>query len=443
MINFRCRCSHSFSVPDDQAGESLQCPQCGLLVDVPTLEELQAMEAEGTYTLLDLDLPIVDRTDVRNTPSIVSKDHTDRRLSLKEFLAIGTDEEDLLEIKDEIKPGIPKHPKYDPETGELIRPMEIVKPPPAPALTAEPAVLGYQVKKPGTGVPSIWMPYVAMFRLENLLVCVIVTGLWLSVTFMSGIHAIFSLLIFPVFLLTIAHFANVVDETGPTGNDEIPRPLRGVNFYDDFIRPLGQVMFAYALASAPIVLFNLYVRHLSPLANIGLAVLFYTLVPALLLTLITSGALNNLVPHRALSVIGASSWHYWVVAALGYVATAVFGFATVWGASAGYTSLAMVSNGQAVPLGGTIVPGLPHILEVFLAPLAVFGAMYLLHVFAWQMGLMYRLHHERFAWVLQKADKSTRTDTNAQLQRRRQREAEARAREARANLERRLAEIQR
>ena len=442
MIDFRCKCSQTFSVPDERAGESFQCPSCGLLVDVPTLEDLQALQADGSYTLNDADLPPDDLTKVRNTPSIANKyDHKDRRLSLKEFLAIGTNDDDLLEIKDEIKPGIPKNPRYDPVTGELIVPMDIKRPPKTAPLMAEPVVLGYEVKKK-SGVPSIWLPYREMFRLPNFLVCAIVTLLWLAVSFLSGVHVVFTLLVLPVFLLTVAHLANVIDETGPTGNDEIPRPLRGVNLYDDFVRPLAQVMFAYALAAAPILLFNLYIRHLPWLANIGLAVLFYTLVPALLLTLITSGALNNLVPHRALSVIGASSWHYWVVAALGYVATLGFVFATVFAGSAGYTFLAIVSKGQAAAFGGTIL-GVPHWLEVILSPFMVFVAMYLLHVFAWQMGLMYRLHHEQFAWVLQKADKTERNDTLAQLHRHRQREAEVKARKARENLEQRLAELKR
>lgn len=440
MIEFRCRCSHLFSVADDRAGESFQCPSCGLLVDVPTLEELQAMQEDGSYTLTDVELPPDDLSDVRSTPSVANKrDYKDRRLSLKEFLAIGTTEDDLLEIKDELKPGIPKHPKYDPTTGELIKPMDIKKPPQAAPLTAQPVVLGYEVKKKD-GTPSIWLPYREMFRLPNLLVCAIVSFFWLGVCFFSGVASIFTLLVLPVLLVLIAHLANVVDETGPTGNDEMPRPLRGVSLFDDFIRPLGQVMFAYTLASAPIVLFNLYVQHLPWIANIGLAILFYTLVPALLMTLITSGALNNLVPSRALSVIGASSWHYWVTAALGWVSTATFGFATVFAASAGYTFLGIISKGQAARLGGTIF-GVPHWVEIVLSPFVVFVAIYLLHVFAWQMGVMYRLHHAQFAWVLQKTDKSSRTDTLAQLHRHRQRENEAKARKARENLEQRLAEL--
>src|SRR4051794_34717050 len=117
MITFRCRCSHPFEVADDRAGESFQCPSCGLLVDVPTLEDLAAMQDDGSYVLNDAAPPEVAPT-FGDTPSIAARhDVKDRRLSLKEFLSIGTTDDDLLEIKDEIKPGIPKHPKYDPVTG--------------------------------------------------------------------------------------------------------------------------------------------------------------------------------------------------------------------------------------------------------------------------------------------------------------------------------------
>ena len=47
MIRFVCTCGHRLEVPDDEAGNSLQCPKCGLLVDVPTLSELQNFTEDG------------------------------------------------------------------------------------------------------------------------------------------------------------------------------------------------------------------------------------------------------------------------------------------------------------------------------------------------------------------------------------------------------------
>ena len=49
MIRFRCRCEEQFEVPDELAGTSLQCLNCGLLVDVPTIDDLPGLEAGGTY----------------------------------------------------------------------------------------------------------------------------------------------------------------------------------------------------------------------------------------------------------------------------------------------------------------------------------------------------------------------------------------------------------
>ena len=51
MIRFVCNCGHRLEVPEDQAGDSLQCPKCGLLVDVPTLSELQNFTEDGTYRM--------------------------------------------------------------------------------------------------------------------------------------------------------------------------------------------------------------------------------------------------------------------------------------------------------------------------------------------------------------------------------------------------------
>ena len=40
MINFPCTCNHRFSLPDDQAGGLIQCPQCGRLNDILQKEDL-------------------------------------------------------------------------------------------------------------------------------------------------------------------------------------------------------------------------------------------------------------------------------------------------------------------------------------------------------------------------------------------------------------------
>lgn len=438
MITFACRCSNRITVDDDQAGESMQCPRCGLLVDVPTIDDLPGLREDGSYEFNDekrseaqsRSHPMLD------TPSPMRKEPTDRRLSLKEFLNVGTSDDDLLEIKDEVRPGVPKHPKYDPETGELILPLDVRKETkPAPVMALQ-ATLGYERKKVDDAVPSILAPFVWMFRLPNMIVCMIATFICVAASVMFAVGTVIWLLllfVLPLMAMLIAHFANTVDETGPTGTDEMPPPLRSANLFDDFIKPVAQVFGAYLLAMSPIFLVNLYVTKLSLPVEIGLSIFLHITLPAILLTMITSGAFNNLLPNRIFSVITASGGHYWAVTAIGYVAVLSVGIAQIVCLKAGFTITRLLFAG---PLSSTTpMFGLPRGIELLLAPIVTFIAMYLMHVYAWQLGLLYRLHHDKFDWVWQKHDKSDRNDTQAQLHKHRQRQLEQQAAKARANME--------
>ena len=48
MIHFVCICGEPFDVPAELAGESLQCPACLRLVDVPLLGQAGSFEDDGT-----------------------------------------------------------------------------------------------------------------------------------------------------------------------------------------------------------------------------------------------------------------------------------------------------------------------------------------------------------------------------------------------------------
>ncbi len=437
MITFACRCSHKITVADDQAGESLQCPNCGLLVDVPTIDDLPGLRDDGSYEYNeDVVPPGTPRPHaMRDTPSPMRRESTDRRLSLKEFLAIGTSDDDLLEIKDEIKAGVPKHPKYDPETGELIMPLEVRKEVrPAPVM-AQPLTLGYERRNKESRV-NIFAPFWWMLQLPNMVACGVVSLFFL---FTFGFASVGFLLIFaPVLIvMLIAHFANVVDETGPTGNDEIPALFRTANIYDDFVRPACQVVGAYLIAISPILLVNLYVKHLHWSADLGFSIFMHLMIPAILLTMITSGAFNNLLPSRIFSVITASGWHYWIVTAIGYCAMAATFFTLYLSVRCGGALFYVVFQGPLANVPPYL--GFPVKYAMMAWPLIVFATMYLGHVYAWQLGLLYRLHHDDFDWVWQKHEKSDRTDTPALLHTHRQKELEAQAARARANLEKRTA----
>jgi hypothetical protein len=435
MITFACRCSHKFSVEDDRAGESLQCPACGLLVDVPTIDDLPGLRDDGSYEFSD-EAPLKGMPhQMRDTPSILRRDSTDRRQSLKEFLNLGTSESDLLEIKDEVKPGIPKHPKYDPETGELITPLDVrkeVKPAPMMAI---PMTLGYEHRAKSTQT-SIFAPFAWMFRMPNVVACAVVT-LFFLLTFILSSSAFLAIFAPVLIVMLIAHFANVIDETGPTGNDEIPALLRSANIFDDFLRPCCQVVGAYIVAISPIILTNIYVRNLHPAVDFGFSIFMHLMIPAILLTMITSGAFNNLLPSRVFSVIIASGWHYWVVTAIGYVAVVGMFFAIYVGTKCGGALFHVLFRGPLTGVPSTF--GVPIQFVLLASPFIVYAAMYLLHVYAWQLGLMYRLHHDQFDWVWQKHDKSERTDVQAQLHAHRQMMLEAKAAQARKAMEERQA----
>lgn len=438
MITFACRCSHKMTVEDDRAGESLQCPNCGLLVDVPTIDDLPGLREDGSYEINDI--PIKQGpSPLRDAPSILRRESTDRRQSLKEFLSLGTTDDDLLELKDEVKPGVPKHPKYDPVTGELIVPLDVRKEPQAAPMMAVPVTLAYE-HKAKVSQPSIFAPFVWMFRLPNMIVCGVVSMIFFACGAMVAVGSMLWLLLLfvpPLLAMVVAHFANVVDETGPTGTDEMPAPMRSGNLFDDFVRPFAQVIGSYLLAMSPIFLINLYVKNLHWSAEIGLSIFLHLMIPAILLTMITSGAFNNLLPSRIFSVITASGGHYWIVTFTGYLAILAASVATAFCLKSGFTFHHLLFKG---PLS-TLRPiwGMPPGTELLIVPLITFAAMYLVHVYAWQLGLLYRLHHDKFDWVWQKHDKSQRTDVQAQLHAHRQKMLEEKAAAARQAMEQRQA----
>src|SRR5205823_3150867 len=51
MIKFPCHCGHTFVVDDDQAGGTIQCPQCKRLNDIPTLSDLEHISTDGTFKM--------------------------------------------------------------------------------------------------------------------------------------------------------------------------------------------------------------------------------------------------------------------------------------------------------------------------------------------------------------------------------------------------------
>src|SRR5687767_3097880 len=130
MINFACRCSHRFALPDDQAGGVIQCPQCHRLCDIPNLSDLGHLDADGNFNFDD-DGVIPLSGDENRLPTLhkaFTRSHTDEtgeeidlRPTMQDVMNAGT-EEIPYELADQIKPAAPK---YDPVTGELIKPLDV------------------------------------------------------------------------------------------------------------------------------------------------------------------------------------------------------------------------------------------------------------------------------------------------------------------------------
>ena len=119
MIRFACRnCKQIREAADEQAGSAVQCPHCGILNDAPSFSDLEQLAEDGTFkmngaappsphTLSDL-MHVYSRYD----PAGNQIDHRGPVV----------DENEAYEIAEE--PDASLKPKYDPETGELIRPLE-------------------------------------------------------------------------------------------------------------------------------------------------------------------------------------------------------------------------------------------------------------------------------------------------------------------------------
>src|SRR3954452_23725902 len=142
MIRFVCTCGHRFEVADDMGGVSIQCPKCHLLVDVPSMHELGSFTDEGTYRLdANEGLPTDNPDRLADLGIIYSKtkiDEEGNEIDLRTLPAgrstvrgFYDEEEDAGEI--DLKPREPievsTRPKYDPETGELIKPIDLAPDP--------------------------------------------------------------------------------------------------------------------------------------------------------------------------------------------------------------------------------------------------------------------------------------------------------------------------
>jgi hypothetical protein len=399
MIRFKCNCSQLFECSDDQAGTSFQCPACGRLVDVPTLSELPAISEDGTYKM-DAD-PEVRPPDeqlarVEELERVYTRHRTDEfgreidlRTTLDDVKLAGTDEIPL-SLADEAKPGAPK---YDPITGELIRPLDVKDDRNASLKGVwQGAPIDYSKVDKLPFQP--WQIIPELFRLPNLAVMFAVVLM----------HAVILLMLFPLslkflilgpFLLAIiggffAHYTNIVEDVGPSGCDELPRPLRDLQWGEDLWGPFSRFMLAILIAYGLSFTAFYLPAPARPHFLLVIEIIGAFIFPALLLTTATSGSVTNLRPDRVLRVIKAIGVPYFFLA-LGWFVGSI-AYMTAFLATA-LTFLHMFDRDGMFPY------------DWYLSPLitypALLGVIYFMHALMWYLGLQYRYHHHEFPWVLQ------------------------------------------
>jgi len=431
MIQFSCFCGHAFDVDDDQAGGTIQCPDCRILNDIPRAGDLAALSDDGTFKLGE---PPV-RPDPERLGELAYIYHQGTTDAYGNDIDLRTTPEDLSDVGAEIplKDEDPAEarrkaaPKYDPETGELIREFALkandrLDTPPDAIPLAKPAI-AYATKgrteqvEPGGVLQQLFQP-------GNLIVMVVVFVAHIAGgilhLFLLGIAAYVAAALeveyLPVWLLNVlfwlmvAHYGNTIQDTGPEMMDELPRPLRHLGLVDDILGPLVKVLTAVVLCYLPMFL-AMFVPWPLRLAALPCMVVGAAAFPAVLLTTVTSGSLANLRVDRLLNVVREGGAKYVGLAALWFVLFPIY-LAGFLGVNLFLTIFDVDANAA----------GLASKIWVYL-PLTV-AAVYFAHYFCWQLGLMYRAGHDRFGWVWQELERE-------RAERRKLKAAEEAARHAR------------
>jgi hypothetical protein len=406
MIEFPCKCGYAFSVPAEMAGSVIQCPECGLLADIPTATDLASILPDGTYII---DQPPAPRPDQLLDAMLVfnrshlDPDGTERDMRLT---AVDTGGVGAPASNESIHP-LALAPKYDPETGELLRPMKVVpREHDGVAIPTAKAAIAYAMPGLQDGVPPskvflellapvnvFVMGFIVLFHLiAQALV------LTLSVMFPAGA-------LFVVIVAILAHYGCVVEDVGREEIDELPRPLRGLNILEDlwwpFCNIIGSLILSYVPALFAMTRWNDGTRmHL--FGDGFLLMLGTILFPAILLTLLTSGSMLNLRPDRLLGLMGASARGYSLL---------VLG----WLLSAAIYASGVISFDRCVVFSlftaGYHVERWAWVVSISLLLVGI----YAMHLFCWELGLFYRLKNASFPWLFQRHIKRVRLQKAGQL----------------------------
>lgn len=401
MIKFPCHCSYLFKLEDDMAGSLIQCPKCGRLNDIPLLSDLEHIAEDGTFKLDDSSLPVkeepgqrLEELDLTFSRLRAKEEDIDLRPTLEDVARAG-------EVSDEEARA--RTPKYDPITGELIRPMELQKERPAehPVPYAK-AAIGYASDRATQGLVS-GMILIELLTPVNLLVQGIIAALLLGAQLIVlGLACVLSILsvsaglaYLPFLPLVLAHYGNVIDETGREARDELPRPFRDLSWADDLWGPFYRMALGLMICYWPAILLaswglDLGWNAVGPALILAAAGTFF--LPAVWLTSVSSGTIMNLRPDRVLKMVGACLPAY-------LLTVVALGLSIVFHA----IYLVRMLGVSLVPATAlTAHPRLKYLNHYGLAFMALFIGVYLMHFVCWHLGSLYNRHNDRFPWVLQR-----------------------------------------
>ena len=382
-LRFPCSCGHRFDLPPEAAGTDVQCPDCRRLLAVPSAEELATQEADGTLKMSDAPKP---RSSLQDSFRAFGR-RDDLRGDTGDYVGMPAPE--------------PVDLHFDPETGELVTPLDIApnddRPKATPVAPLPPiSYVSRRTEKAAAELRWWQLPW----RL--------LTGVSImSLLFVFLVHVVLQLLlmlpainvfVFPlaviVTLVMVAHYGNVVEEFGPNEADRVPVLMRSVSISEDVVRSLHAILLAAVVCFWPLMLAavpavrNAYLadwRMPAVLAAIGSAVF-----PAAAAALLASGDAANLLPAKLASFVRVAPGRY-VLAWLALLAGVAFYAAAMGNLVVGSISLLSAPTG-----GGTAWRG--FFGNLLMTNIAFAVAIYLTHLAAGWLGLIYRDHYARMNW---------------------------------------------
>jgi hypothetical protein len=404
MIQFPCRCKHVFEFPDDMAGKQVQCPNCQLLVDVPSIDELSQLSPDGTFRV-DAPPPGRSHEQFQAMLRAFSKRRVDAngieldlRQSADQIAAAGTNEP-----IDDFE-NFPTSPKYDPETGELLRPLQVrpddsIAPHPSQIPLAQ-TTLNYATPDPNADF-SLFRPLLQLLTPINLAAMFFVLLAHLFLIFATLSIYLVVLAILGCGAALVAHYANIVEDVGIEERDELPRFLRQFNFTDDiwlpFVRVFLACMICFGLGrlAGMVAVIEDWPDRARYLISFSLDSVGLVFFPAVVLTTVTSGSLLNLRPDRVLGTIAEIGPRYAYLVLLYTVAFLIYIFGVVTTLWHALSVLTFVTSRHAIASSApkSWFDTLGAAYEMLIV------GIFLMHYFAWLLGLAYRAGHTKFPWV--------------------------------------------